>query len=290
MKRFLARQAVRLVVGVSGAVAMAAVISAAGEPHPAGPAGFGLAVGSRLMHFAQFDLGRSAISGLPVLQELAARLPPTLLLVAMGGVVALLAGVPLGLLFVLGAARRAASPIIQLITATPVFCAGLALAWVAVHLLHWPVTINAPRGYLPLPGQEWQILALPVLTVGLAGAAAVQLALRRAATDSSGGAFRAGLRQMGLSAFEIERLYVVPQVLAGLAASLGEIVLALLSATVVAEWVFHRDGAADLFVRSVALADWNMAAMLLFVFALLTFVADFIGQLIGFILANEGQP
>lgn len=290
MKRFLARQAVRLVVGVSGAVAVAAVISAAGEPRAPGLAGFGMAVGSRLLHFVQLDFGHSAISGLPVVQELAVRLPPTLLLVALGGVTALLVGLPLGLLFAVGPARRAAAPLVQLITATPVFCAGLALAWLAAHLLHWPVTINALPGYAPPAGQEWQVLALPVLTVGLAGAAAVQLALRRAAADSSGGAFRSGLKQMGLSGLEIERLYVVPQVLAGLVASLGEIVLALLSAAVVAEWVFHRNGAADLFVKSVALHDWNMAAVILFVFALLTFATDFLGRFVGFLLANEGQP
>lgn len=290
MKRFLARQAVRLVVGVCGAVAVAAVISAAGTPHTPGLAGFGAAVGSRLVHFAQLDFGHSAISGLPVVQELAVRLPPTLLLVALGGITALVVGLPLGLLFALGPARRAAAPLVQLITATPVFCAGLALAWMAVHLLHWPVTINALPNYVPAPGQEWQVLALPVLTVGLAGAAAVQLALRRAAAESSGGTFRSGLKQMGLSGLEIERLYVMPQVLAGLLASLGEIVLALLSAAVVAEWVFHRNGAADLFVKSVALRDWNMAAMILFVFALLTFAADFLGRLAGFLLANEGKP
>ena len=288
MKRFLARQAARLVVGVGGAVAVAAVISAAGEPRAPGLPGFGMALGSRLMHFAQLDLGHSAISGLPVLQELADRLPPTLLLVAMGAAVALLAGLPLGLLFAVGSARRTAAPFVQIITATPVFCAGLALAWVAARLLHWPVTINALRG--SLPGEEWQILALPVLTVGLAGAAAVQHALRQGAELSSGGAFRGGLKQMGLSAFEIERRYVMPQVLAGLAARAGEVMLALLSATVVAEWVFHRDGAADLFVRSVALDDWNMAAMILFVFAFLTFVTDFIGHIAGIVFANEGQP
>ena len=130
---------------------------------------------------------------------------------------------------------------------------------------------------------------LPVLTVGLAGAAAVQLALRRVAAQSAGEAFHAGLKRMGLSALEIEWIYAVPQVVAGLLASAGEIVLALLSAAVVAEWVFHRSGAADLFVKSVALHDWNMTALILFIFAGLAFLADFLGRVGAYALVNEGK-
>ena len=89
--------------------------------------------------------------------------------------------------------------------------------------------------------------------------------------------------------FEIERIYIVPQVLAALAMSAGEIVLALLSAAVVAEWVFHRPGAADLFVKAVALEDWNLAALILAAFACVTLMVDFAGRLIGTVLASEGK-
>jgi peptide/nickel transport system permease protein len=290
MRRFVARQARGLAVGICGAGAVAAAISAIAEPRAPGLAPYLKAALSRLVHFAEFDFGQSAISGLSALQELALRMPATLLLVLAGGVVALLAGIPLGLLFSLGPARRAAAPLVQTVTALPVFCAGLALAYGAVHLLHWPVSINLPPGAPVPPDQALQIAILPVLTVGLAGAAAVQLALRRAASQSSSEAFRSGLKRLGLGALEIERLFVVPQVLARLVASAGEIMLALLSAAVVAEWVFHRPGAADLFVKSVALSDWNMTAIILLVFALLAFLTEFLGRIAGFVLANEGKP
>jgi peptide/nickel transport system permease protein len=95
---------------------------------------------------------------------------------------------------------------------------------------------------------------------------------------------------MGLGFVEIETFYVLPQVVAGLLAGTREIALALFSAAVVAEWVFHRAGAADLFVKSVALADWNMAAILVFAFAAVTFAADFVGQVIAEALAPGAQP
>ena len=85
-------------------------------------------------------IARSAASA--ALAELKAHLPLTLGLVAEGFAVALLVGIPMGLLFGAGPARRAAAPLIQIVSAAPIFCAGLALAYAAANLLHWPVPID----------------------------------------------------------------------------------------------------------------------------------------------------
>lgn len=289
MQGFVARQAGRLVMGIVAAALIAAAIAAIGEPYARNLPGFLSAFVRHLGQFGRLDLGTSAVSGAPAADELAAHLPPTVFLVALGAGIAALVGVPLGLIVALGPVRRVVSPLIQVITATPVFCSGLALAFVAVHLLHWPVSVNAPVA--AASSQDLlHLTVLPVLTIGLAGAAAVQLALRRATAESSGQAFRNGLKRMGLGAVEIETLYVLPRIVALLLQEAGEILLALLSATVVAEWVFHRDGAADLFVKSVALADWNMAALLLFVFAVAAFVVNFLGRLAAEVLAPGERP
>ena len=128
-------------------------------------------------------------------------------------------------------------------------------------------------------------LALPALTVGAAGAAAVQLALRRAAAGAVEAPWRRGLKAMGLGAVEIDFAYLAPIILAGLFASLGEITLALFSAAAVAEWVFDWPGAAVLFVKSVALLDWGVAALVLFVFAAIKLLADFLGAIAAHALA-----
>lgn len=289
MQRYMTRQAIRLVVGVLGAVLVAAAIAAVGEPYAQNLPGFLKALLAHLIQFARLDLGVSALTGAPITQELGNHLPKTMGLIGLGAAIAVVVGAPFGLLLAFAPIRRVLAPVIQIITATPVFCSGLALAYGAVVGLHWPVSINAPVGAAVPPDQMLPILILPVLTVGLAGAAAVQLVLRQAAARSSEVPFRVGLKRMGLRALEIEALYVVPQVAAALMAGAREIVLALVSATVVAEWVFHRDGAADLFVKSVALADWNMVAILVFVFACLTFITDFAGSVLGRVLAPGGQ-
>jgi len=291
MFAFALRQLGRFGVGVLGAAVATAAISALAAPHAPGLWPFLKATGERLFAFAQLDFGRSTISGMSAAGELAQRLPATLAIVTAGSAVAILVGAPLGALFGAGPVRRAVAPLMLVVAAAPVFCAGLALAYGA-HLLNWPVSVNAPVALdtpiFSLAAPAWQLALPPVLTVGLSGAAAIQLAIRRAAAQLAHAPFRTGLRRLGLSAFEIERAYVLPQIVAGLFASAGEIVLALLSAAVVAEWVFHRPGAADLFVKAVALHDWNMAALVLFVFVFLYFVAELVGRLLAYTLANEG--
>jgi len=234
--------------------------------------------------------GESVISGLPIVAELAARLPLTLGLVIEGVIVAALVGIPIGFLFGAGPARRAAAPLIQIVAAAPVFCAGLVLAYGAASLLHWPVPINGGVSIVLFPqnATQAQAMVLPALTVGLAGAAAVQLALRRSAAEAGQQSWRFYLRRMGLPSWDVERNYVMPQIFAGLLASLGEVMLALLSAAAVAEWVFSCRGAADLFVKSVALHDWSATAAVLFVFAGLTLVAQFVGQCGARLLTSAG--
>jgi peptide/nickel transport system permease protein len=295
MLRFVLREAGKTALGLLGALLLAAALSALARPEAGdGTLSFLLAWGRTLNGFLRLDFGTSAISGSPALGELGARLPLTLGLVIEGFAVALAVGVPVGILFGAGPARRAAAPIVQIASAAPIFCAALALAFVAANVLHWPVQLNsgvktgldlAPR---TLPAL--QAIALPVLTVGLAGAAAAQLAIRRAAAETASQPWRPQLRRMGLSGWDIERAYGVPEICAGFLSSLGEVMLALLSATAVAEWVFNYAGAADLFVRSVALHDWAVVAPILLVFASLTMVADFIGRCAARTLCDPGNP
>jgi peptide/nickel transport system permease protein len=295
MLHFALREAGRLALGLLGALLMAAAMAALNAPSAAaGLVPFLAAWGGVLSGLIHLDLGHSAISGASVWAELRTHLPLTLGLVGEGFVLALLVGIPVGFLFGAGPARRAASPLLQVISAAPVFVAALALTYVAFQLLHWPVPVGSGEKtalkLLPHTWAELHTVLLPVLAVGLAGAGAAQLALRRAAVETMGEPWRVQLRRMGLTAWDVERTYVIPTVLAGLSASLGEVMLALLSAAAVTEWVFGYAGAADLFVKSVALRDWSIAAGILFVFAGLTMTAHFAGVCLARIIADPGAP
>lgn len=287
MKRILLRQTVELVAGVCGAGIVAIAISAIANPRQHSLAEYLLTVSRRIGALTKGDFGTAQLSGKPVLVELSHHIVPTLELLALGGLVALILGIPLGLLFALGPARRLAAPILQILTAMPVFLAGLALSFGAVYLLHWTVGIAPSTDISAAPGEAFRHALLPVATVGLAGAAAVQLALRRAAAKAASAPYRTGLKRLGLHPLRIDLVYVLPKVFAGLLESAGEIASALIAAAVVAEWVFHRPGAADLFVAAVHSADWPLTAVVVFFFAVITQTAGFLGRTAGIFLVRE---
>src|SRR5262249_11572941 len=127
---------------------------------------------------SSFDFGISATSGRPAIAELGDRLPLTLIVLSAGTIIALVVGGPLGILFGGGPVRRAAAPLIQFVAASPVFCAALALNFLASSLLHWPQPpppdLSAPNAFHfdhADPFTALRPLLLPALTVGAAGAA-----------------------------------------------------------------------------------------------------------------------
>lgn len=274
-----------LALGLLGALVLALALSALSVPNAAqSPRAFALATLERLLAFLRLDFGTSRITGLPAADMLASHAPVTATLIVLGALVSVALGAPLGLLFGSGRLRRAIAPVVQIVSAAPVFVAGLALAYAGNRLLGWPIGGGAFPGAWALlhpDAQALQRVVLPALTVGFAGAAAIQLALRRCAADEQNQPYREGLKRLGLSALEIDRVYVAPVILAGLLRSLGEVMVAFIASAVVSEWVFRCPGAADLLVKSVALGDWNMAGLILFLFCALALVIAFIGRLIG---------
>jgi peptide/nickel transport system permease protein len=296
---FTLRESARLFFGLIGSALLAAGLASLDSAAAwYSLAGFLASFAHHAGALGHLNFGISATSGRPAIADLADRLPATLIVLGGGMAIAIAVGGPVGVLFGGGPGRRAAAPLIQFVAASPVFCAALALNFLAVQFFHWPhdtqTDFLAPASTFHLdladPLTALQPLLLPALTVGAAGAAAEQLALRRGAASVAREPYRRGLRRLGLSALEIDRTFVVPQVLASLVASLGELALALVAASAVAEWVFNIPVAAVLFVKSVALGDWTMAGLVLFAFAAIALVAEFCGRLGARAISDQGIP
>ena len=275
-------QAGRFVASLIGAVMLVSVLAALSRHAH----GFWPSLGAysdALTNAARGNFGKSTVTGFSAAHDVEAVLSSTLQLVAAGAVIAILVGLPLGILLSASRILRAAAPLMQIIAAAPVFCWALALIWLAVRVLHWndATQTSALAWNAVIEPGEWNavlhVFALPALAVGAAGIACVQLSLRRVAAAALNAPYRSGLRMLGLGAWEIDLRYVMPEFLAALLRSLGEVALALLAAAAVAEWVFNRQGAAVLFLKSVSFGDWNVAALVLLVFAAITLAADFVG-------------
>lgn len=289
MWRYWLRQSVQFAASLVGAVALACLLAALAHPvHSFWP--FLSSYSHRITEAFTGNFGLSA-AGRPALRMVAQELPATLQLVGAGAVIALLIGTPLGILLSASRTLRAAAPLMQIVAATPVFAGSLALIWFAARVLQWNEIAQPPSLATLVEDGSWAVamraFLLPALLVGAAGAACVQLYLRRAAAIAWAAPYRAGLRMMGLGAWDIDLRFAFPEIIAALLRNLGEIVLALVSAAAVVEWMFHRDGAAILFLQSVSAGDWNVAACVLFVFAAIKIVADFAGLISARLLAPE---
>jgi peptide/nickel transport system permease protein len=285
-------RAAQLTGSILGALVLASLLATLSQPaHGFWPVFSAFA--AKLIAAFGGDFGRGAVTGAPAMAAALAAFPATLQLLGAGAIIALLVGIPLGVFLSASRTLRAAAPLMQIIAAMPVFVAALALIWIAVRVLHWSEAsqTSALSWTTLVKSGDWSAalhaFALPALTVGVAGAASVQLSLRRAVARAWSAPYRSGLRMMGLGALDIDLRYAVPEVLAALLRDVGEIALALISATAVAEWVFHRDGAAVLFLRSAAFGDWNVAAAILFVFAIIKLAAEFLGLAASWFVAPE---
>ncbi len=294
MWHFVLRQTGRFGLGLFGAVVLSACISALSAAGRIGhSATFGDTFPARLVSIYRLDFGVSIVSMRPAWVELAHSLPITLELVGLGGLIAFLAGVPIGALLHGSRARWVGTPLIQIASALPVFCICLVLLWVSQRVLGLTGAVRPESLFAAVAnGNMDEIEAaaravfLPALAVGAAGAVDVQLVLQRVIGRTANEPYRKGLRAMGLGRFEIDRLYLLPQVAAGLLHHLREIALSLLAAAVVVERVFNWPGAADLFLKSVALEDWAVAGLVLLSFAALAMAAEFAGSLLARLLAE----
>ena len=219
-------RAAQLIGSIVGAVVLASLLATLSHPaHGLWP--FLTALCERIFAAVRGDFGLSSVTGVPAMASAIDMMSFTFQLLAGGAVIALLIGIPLGILLSASRALRAAAPLIQIIAATPVFVAALALIWIAVRVLHWSgISQASALSWVDLVRSDgWsaalQAFALPALTVGAAGAASVQLSICRAAAVAWSAPYRSGLRMMGLGALDIDLHYALPEVLAALLRDLG---------------------------------------------------------------------
>ncbi len=197
---------------------------------------------SKLTRVLTGDLGRSLQSGVPVSEEIGRRLPPTMQLLGTAMLIALLIGVPNGLLA--GDARYQNldlidGPVSALLLAVPVFVAGLLLMLLfgATHQLWMPVT-----------------------TLAIGFSAIVFRITRAAVRDVMQSGFVRVARSKGLAPWRILLLHVprnaLPPMLMALVPQLGT----LLGGTALIEYLFHQSGMFSYLIDAVGRHDYPVVA------------------------------
>ena len=233
-----------------------------------------------LKDLARGDLGQALSTGLPVRQELLARLPASLELVLAALLLAVAVALPLGI----AAARRPNSwidHICRLLTTAgvslPTFFTGLLLAYVFYYLLGWaPSPIGRLDPYLTAPATITGLytidsllagdiklfiasakqMILPVLTLGIFVLAPIARMTRASMLSVLSADFVRTARASGLSTPTVLVRYALRNALLPVVTTLGMVFSFLLGMSVIVEKVFAWPGVGSFALEALVASDY----------------------------------
>jgi len=233
-----------------------------------------------LLGLIRGDFGLSLVDEHSVGAEIALRLPRTLELVGLAGLLATLIGLPLGVLAALAvgrAADRILSAAAGLALSVPVFVVGTLAVLVLAQELHWVPA----GGYVPFakdPLRHFTLLLMPAGTIALGLAAAVLRVTRSAVLEVLERDHVRAAQARGLGPAAIVRRHVVRNSLTPVVTVLALHLGSLLGGTVLVEFVFNYPGLSGYLVRAVEARDYPEVTGIVLVisalFVLLNFIVD----------------
>ena len=225
-------------------------------------------LGSYFSRLARLDLGNSLFTGVPVIQTIASRLEPTVLLILCSIVVAIVIGMPIG---IIGAVYRN-TPIDQTLLVLSLFAVAMPNFWLGLNLiLVFAVQFGVlpVAGYAPLsadPMATLRFLTLPMLALGLSQAAIVSRITRTSMLEVLSQDFIRTARSKGLSGLKIILKHALKNALIPVITIVGTIIAALLGGAIVIEVVFNLPGLGRVMITAVQRRDYPVVqGVLLFV-------------------------
>lgn len=227
-----------------------------------------------MSHLVRFDLGRSARTQNPVIDEIWARLPNTLLLAVVAIVLACLFGIPAGII----SAVRPYSWIDYLVTLSalfgismPVFWLGLMLVVLFAVILHW----------LPAGGTgSWQHVILPAVTLASFVVAFIARMTRSTMLETLSQDFTTTARSKGLAEMVVIVKHALKNALIPIITVVGLQFGFLLGGAVLTETVFAWPGLGRLLYDSISARDYPMIQGTILIFGLLYILVNLVVDLI----------
>lgn len=240
--------------------------------------------------YATGDLGVSIFSRQPVAGEIAQRLAPTVQLALGGVLVAIVLGVPMG---VLAAARRGTLVDHLCLGAStlgvtvPNFLIGILLSFAFASKLGWFPTLGAGTGGF---WSTLNALVLPSLTLGLAGMALVARMTRSAMIEALGEDYVRTANAKGLSQRRVVYWHALRNAAIPIVTIVGLNFGHLLGGTVVVELIFARPGLGKLLLDALLARDYPVVQGVCFLIAVLFILVNLIVDLLQPLLDPRVQP
>ncbi|MGW9331431.1 ABC transporter permease [Bosea sp. NPDC055594] len=224
----------------------------------------------------QGDLGRSLRNGEPVLDELLRRIPRSLELIGGGLLVAVVLGLPLGVLAARDRGKlpgMAASVIAVAGFSAPVFVSGILL----VLIFSLWLDLLPSSGYVAFaegPLLHLSCLVLPSLAIGINFMGVVARMTRASLIDSMAKDYVRLARAKGLSRGKAMTRHALPNALVPVIAIIGIRAGNLLGGTVIVEALFDWPGLSSLLVSASFARDYPlMQGSLLAIFAIFILIS-----------------
>lgn len=208
----------------------------------------------------QGDLGRSLFTRRPVTNQILSALPSTLLLTSTAIVIALIVGVPLGIISALRARTwvDTASMVVSLLgVAMPVF-------WIALVLI---LIFSVRLGWLPATGTIGvRSIVLPAIALGLGAAGLFARLVRSSMLEVLRAEYIMTARAKGLNEALVVARHTLRNALIPLVTIIGLQIGNLLSGAVVVETVFARQGIGSMLIKGILQKDFPLVqGLILFI-------------------------
>jgi peptide/nickel transport system permease protein len=207
----------------------------------------------------QGDLGYSIQSHRPIAEEIAKRIPPTLALMSVAILIAVLVGIPLGILAALRPYSKAdygMTTVTLALSSVPTFVLGLAAIYIfAVWLDVLPSggmqTLGKPNSIIDFASH----LFLPAMVLGLASAAPLLRYTRASMLEALNGEYVVAARAKGLTPNTVVVRHAFRNSLIPIITVLGLLLPELVAGAVITEQIFAWPGMGQLAVRAASDRD-----------------------------------
>lgn len=208
--------------------------------------------GEYLAGLARGELGTSILNGRPVIDDLRARYPLTILL----AVASLLLAVTLGLGLGVAAALHRERLLDAATTALAVVGMSMPPFWLGLLLIS---LVSVRWGLLPVMGAEsWQHLVLPAFTLGVISAASIARLVRSSVLETLGQDFVRTARAKGLPERTVVARHALRGALNPVVSMIGLQFGFMLSGAFIVEVVFAWHGVGELAVIAIQNRDFPL--------------------------------
>jgi peptide/nickel transport system permease protein len=230
----------------------------------------------------QGNLGYSIVSGRPIASEVGSRLGPSLTLMVVAALIAIVVGIPFGVISAVkqyGAADYALSGFTIFLISTPTFVLGL----LALYL--FGVTLKVlPVGELFTFGKEQDVvdraahIVLPALILGLANAALLMRYTRSSMLDVLGSDHVTTARAKGLDGRTVLVRHALRNALIPIITVVAILLPELIAGAVITETVFNWPGLGQLAVRAARDRDPALMMGVILIVGVFTLVASIVAD------------